>query len=138
LIYIGTGSLLTVVCFSFSNFLVFFVFFIFIIFFLCYFLFFVQYHNPQSFIKQSAGTGEGFVSKEKRFDFKKVISQEPGPGSYSPEYLYGNLNKSMSLVEFVHYCSTFVNMISHFPLFSVLFSLPGTFNMTIAEQESLA
>ena len=49
------------------------------------------YYNPQSFTKPSAGSGMG--SKEKRFDFKQKISSEPGPGSYSPEYLYGNLNR---------------------------------------------
>tara|TARA_B100000795_G_scaffold236935_1_gene197326 strand:+ start:542 stop:1945 length:1404 start_codon:yes stop_codon:yes gene_type:complete len=52
-----------------------------------------MYHTEATFIKPGAGNSEGFVSKEKRFDFKRVISQEPGPGSYSPEYLYGNLNK---------------------------------------------
>ena len=51
------------------------------------------YHNPVSYIKPSAGTGDVMVSKQERFDFRKKISNEPGPGSYSPEYLYGNLNK---------------------------------------------
>ena len=48
------------------------------------------YYNPKSYIKEFGG---GFVSKEERFDFKPKTSSEPGPGSYSPEYLYGNLNK---------------------------------------------
>jgi|TARA_B110000091_G_C13733461_1_gene440087 hypothetical protein len=51
------------------------------------------YHNPQSYIKQSAGTTESWATGEKRFDFRTKISQEPGPGSYNPEYLYGNMNK---------------------------------------------
>lgn len=51
------------------------------------------YHNPQSFVKQGAGVSEGFISKERRFNFKAKVSDEPGPGSYNPEYLYGNLNK---------------------------------------------
>ena len=47
------------------------------------------YHNPTPF----SSNGGAFVSKKERFNFKQKASDDPGPGSYSPEYLYGNLNK---------------------------------------------